>query len=350
MRLFVLPLILGAFVLSGCERSVPPVQDKAPPFVKTVAVTASTEGQLGLSGTVRARVETPLAFQVGGRIAERRVDAGQQVAAGQVLFELDKRDLEQGARAAEADLAAADAALATAVADLARNRQLQEQSFTSAQALERFELARREAQTRRDAAAARLAQARNALGYGRLLAPADGVLIDVTGEPGQVVAPGQAVAMLAQAGERELEVYFPEGAQPPQDGEATLGEDVTLALRLRETAGAVDRQGRTLRARYTVLGPPDALVLGAVLRARFDAPLAEAEGEFVVPLGALNDRGQGPRVWRLRDGRVEAVAVNVVGTDGEAARVRGPLAAGDRVVALGTHLLVEDMAVRELGR
>ncbi|HRK11601.1 MAG TPA: efflux RND transporter periplasmic adaptor subunit, partial [Thauera sp.] len=145
-------------------------------------------------------------------------------------------------------------------------------------------------------------------------------------------------------------VYFPEGAQPPQDGEATLGEDVTLALRLRETAGAVDRQGRTLRARYTVLGPPDALVLGAVLRARFDAPLAEAEGEFVVPLGALNDRGQGPRVWRLRDGRVEAVAVTVVGTDGEAARVRGPLAAGDRVVALGTHLLVEDMAVRELGR
>ena len=49
-------------------------------------------------------------------------------------------------------------------------------------------------------------------------------------------------------------------------------------------------------------------------------------------------------------GRVEAVAVTVVGTDGEAARVRGPLAAGDRVVALGTHLLVEDMAVRELGR
>lgn len=347
MRFLMLSLMLGACALAGCERAAAPQQDRPPPFVKTIAVHTSSEGQLGLSGTVRARVETPLAFQVGGQIAARRVDAGHRVAPGQALFELDRRDLEQGVRAAAADLAAADAALATALADLARNRVLQQQRFTSAQALERFELAQREAQTRRDAAAARLAQARNALGYGQLLAPAAGVLIDVIGERGQVVSAGQMVATLAQDGERELELHFPQGVLPPASGDAVLADGTTLPLRLREIAGAVDPQGRTRRARYTVQAPQEALVLGMVLRARF-AAMAQEAGEFAVPLGALNERGEGPRLWRVEEGRVRAVPVTVLGTDGETARVRGPLAAGDRIVALGTHLLGEGMAVREL--
>ncbi|HQR54492.1 MAG TPA: biotin/lipoyl-binding protein [Burkholderiaceae bacterium] len=66
---------------------------------------------------MRARVEAPLAFQVGGRIVARRADAGQAVGAGQVLFELDPSDLDQAVRAAEADVAAADTAWRTAQAD-----------------------------------------------------------------------------------------------------------------------------------------------------------------------------------------------------------------------------------------
>jgi multidrug efflux pump subunit AcrA (membrane-fusion protein) len=90
-------------------------------------------------------------------------------------------------------------------------------------------------------------------------------------------------------------------------------------------------------------------VLGAVLRARFRA--AETDGgEFVVPLAALNERGEGPRVWRVSEGVVNPVPVSVRSTDGEVARVRGALAEGDTVVALGTHLLVEGMKVRELAR
>ncbi|MNQ23936.1 Multidrug resistance protein MdtA precursor [compost metagenome] len=346
------PLLLAVCVLflTACNDTPEPAATAAlPPFVKTVTVRTGAGTTLGLSGTVRARVESPLAFQVGGRIARRAVDAGQAVRAGQVLFELDTRDLAQSVGAAEADLAAANAALATAESDLARHRQLETQNFVSAQALERAELARREAQTRRDAATARLEQARNALGYGRLQAPAAGVLIDVTGEAGQVVAAGQAVALLAQAEEREIEVYFPEDVTPPEHGEVVADDGANLPLRLRETAGAVDPQGRTRRARYTVLEQPAALVLGAVLRTRFVAQDADAS-DFAVPIGALDERGQGPRVWRLREGRVVPVAVSVLALDGETARIRGPLAAGDRVVALGAHLLSEDMPVRELGQ
>lgn len=338
-------------LLAACSRA--PTPDTAPRdqtrAVRSAVVQAAESRPLGLSGTVRARSEAPLAFQVGGRIISRRVDAGQQVQAGQLLFELDPRDLLQSLRASEAELAAAEATLATIDAELRRARQLHAQQFTSAQALERTELQKQEAQTRRDAVAARAAQARNALEYGALRAPASGVLIEVSGEPGQVVQPGQPVAKLAQAGERELEVYFPAGFEPPAQGEALRSDGRSMALKLREVAGAVDPLGRTRRARYTVDAPADSLVLGAVVRARF-AGLQAAEAELLVPLGAIDERGQGPRVWRIEAERVSPVAVTLLALDDRRARIRGPLQPGDKVVALGVHLLDETMKVRELAQ
>jgi RND family efflux transporter MFP subunit len=342
--------LVGLLALAGCDDPASSQSGPTPPpFVKTVAVAQTAASRLGLSGTVRARVESPLSFQVAGRIASRQVDAGQSVAKGQVLFELDQRDLEQSVSSAQADLAGADAAVATAQADLARQRQMREKRFTSAQELERAELNLRETQTRRDAAAARVAQARNALGYAHLQAPAAGVLIDVTGESGQVVAAGQSVATLAQSGQREIEVWFPDGVTPPELGETVQADGTAVPLKLRETAGAVDPQGRTRRARYTVLGKQDALVLGTVQRARFGGQDGPAT-DFTVPIAAIDERAQGPRVWRFQEGRVAPVPVTVQAVDVESARIRGPLTAGERIVALGTHLLTEGMQVRELQR
>lgn len=342
-------LALVFVVLSGCGGGEEPASGRVAPFVKTAAVAPADTGVVGLSGTVRARYETPVAFQVGGRIAARRVDAGQAVRAGQVLFELDARDLEQASQAAQADAAAAHAALATARADLGRVRQLKDQNFVSAQALERSELAEREARTRVDAARARQAQARNAVGYARLSAPAAGVLVEVSGEPGEVVETGQRVATLAREGEREVEVFFPDAARPPATGELIRADGSPLPLRLREVSGAVDPQSRTWRARYTVSTGGEALALGSVVRAAFALPGGD-EQALRVPIAALDERGGGPRVWQVVDGRAQPVAVEILALDAEAARVRGSLKAGDTVVALGTHLLTPGMAVRELAQ
>lgn len=349
MHMARLSLFLIALSLIGCgEQGQSSAVKSLPPLLKTEAVTASSAGVLGLSGIVRAQVESSLSFQVGGRITARKVDAGQQIRAGEVLFELDKRDLEQSVRAAQALLAAADTALASAEADLARQRQLLAKHFVTAQALEGSELAVREARTRREVAQAHLHQARNAFEYGQLRAPASGVLVDVSGEVGQVVAAGQPVALLAQAGAREVEVHFPEQVSPPAVGEIVQA-DGAITLRLREKAGAVDPLGRTLRARYTITGKANPLLLGAVVRTRFADP-GTTGVEFSVPLAAINERGTGPRVWVFKAGQVHSVAVAVLALDVERAHIRGPLGVGDHIVVLGTHLLSEGMAARELSR
>ena len=343
-------LALVCVAISGCGGGQEPSAGRGEaPFVKTATVAPADASAVGLSGTVRARYETPVAFQVGGRIAARRVDAGQAVRAGQVLFELDARDLGQASQAAQADVAAAEAALATARADLGRVRQLQGQNFVSAQALDRSELAEREARTRLDAARARLAQARNALGYARLGAPTAGVLVEVSGEPGQVVATGQRVATLARAGEREIEVFFPDVARPPASGQLIRADAAPVPLRLREVSGAVDPQSRTWRARYSVSTGGDALALGSVVRAVFATP-GHNDQALSVPIAALDERGEGPRVWQVVDGRTQPVAVEILALDAEVARVRGGLKVGDKVIALGTHLLTPGMAVRELAQ
>jgi RND family efflux transporter MFP subunit len=347
---------LAALGLAGCGQGGGTPSDPQPPWVRTVAVAPVGEAQFGLSGTVRAEVEAPLGFQVPGRIAARLVAAGHVVRAGQPLMRLDERDLLQAEQAATADLAAAEAALATARADLERSRALQQQGFVSTQAVDRAELLLREAVARRDASAARRAQARNALGYAQLTSPAAGVLLDVTGEPGQVVAAGQPVAVLAQGAAREIELFLPETLTPPARGEALLPDGRALPLVLREVAGNVEPLGRTRRARYTVTEGAAALVPGAVVRTRFVVAAPARQGSeatvtaLQVPIGALDERGAGARVWRVADGRVAPVDVKVIGMDGERAQISTALPAGTRVVALGTHLLREGMAVRELPR
>lgn len=343
-------LLSVPLALLGCnDQAAQPQPETKPPFVKTAAVVIAQQRMLGLSGTVRARIESPLAFQVGGRILMRKVDAGQSVAAGQALFQLDTADLEQSVRAAEADLAATEASLAKAQADLERDRKLRKQSYISPQALEHTELAVKESKTRRDATEARLVQARNAKGYAVLNSTADGILIEVNGEPGQVVAAGQAVATLAQAGPREIEVYFPEDMTPPEQGSVLLGDGGRVALKLRETAGSVDALGRTRRARYTLAEDSGNWVLGTVVRTEFAAE-ADLGQLFSVPISALDERGQGVRVWRVQDGAVHALPVQVRSLDDRSARIQAEMKEGEPVVALGTHLLTEGMAVRMLPR
>src|SRR3990167_2011411 len=188
-------LLLGACSEQSAQNAPVPV-----PLVKTVVLAGEIQSpRQGFSGTVRARSEIPIAFEVPGRISQRHVDAGQTVTLGQRLFTLDSRDLEQNRESAQAALNAAEAEREVARADLVRHRHLIGQNTISQQAFERVQLTERAAESRVQVAQAQLQQARIALDHTELRAKSAGVLMDVGGEPGQVVNPGQPLATLADA-------------------------------------------------------------------------------------------------------------------------------------------------------
>ncbi len=214
-------------LLAGCtpRDAAPPAASEPPLRVKTAVVQpAPPNARLRLSGIVRARQEIPLAFQVAGRIVERRADAGLMVSQGEALFVLDEREFRAELRGAEARLRAAEIEAADARTERERVRGLLADRAVSQQDFDRADTLARAAEGRLIAARSAVELAQHAFEYTRLTAPRLGLLLEVTGEVGQFVGPGQVVAVLAAEGDREIEVALPSSvaAQPPAAGRVWL--------------------------------------------------------------------------------------------------------------------------------
>ena len=340
-----LPLLLAACF----ERAQPTVENAVRPVEAVrVVLTADTDSR-AFAGTVRPRREADVAFRAAGRIAERDVDMGSRVTAGQVLARLDPADLALAVRSAEADLASAEAQAVQAGADAQRSRTLRAQGWVSAATDDLKQATARAATERVASARAALALARNRLDYAELRAPADGVITATLADPGTVVSEGQPVMRLAEAGAPEAEIQLPEQALPEAarpGAWVTLWArpDMKLAARLRELAPAADGKLRTYSARYTILDPPAWLALG--MSATLHLPAPDGGEIATLPAAALIDRGRGPMVWEVKDaGRLIAQPVHVRRLQQDHVVVTG-LSEGELVVALGAQKLDPDARVR----
>ena len=109
----------SALLFAACSQ--PPATVAPPKPVRVQAVVlAPAHVQDSFTGAVHARVESDLAFRVGGKVVARRVDVGQRVRAGEVLAELDAADYALGAAAAINQQAAAAVDAEQAASDAAR--------------------------------------------------------------------------------------------------------------------------------------------------------------------------------------------------------------------------------------
>lgn len=346
--------VLALLALAACraETAAPPAAEAPKPVqVAEVRRGAATQGG-AWTGVVKARREADIGFRTGGRMVERLVDTGARVTAGQPLARLDATDLALALRAAEADLAGAEAQAAQAAADAWRSRTLLAAGHVSAAYDDQRVASARSATEKVAAARASLDLARRKLDYAVLTAPSAGVVTAILAEAGQVVPEGQAVLRLADPEERELVVQVPEAAVAGLAG-ATARADfwahpgIALPARLREMAPQAEAALRTYTARFSLAGAPDWVTLGMTGTIR-TAPAAgaAADGVITLPLSALHDRGQGPMVWKLHGDGVEAVPVSVVTLGEVTAQLRAPLADGDRVIALGPQVLDPASRVR----
>jgi RND family efflux transporter MFP subunit len=348
---YALPIVLAA-----CGDKPPADPRTAAPLVETVLVQAAPSTALSFSGIVGARVQSDLGFRVPGKVVQRLVDVGQTVHKGQPLMRIDPVDLGLQARAQAEAVTAARARAHQAGDDETRYRDLVAEGAVSASAYEQLKAAADSARAALSAAEAQYDVARNAAGYALLVADADGVVVDTLAEPGQVVGAGQTVVRLAHAGPREAIVHLPETVRPRIGTQAQAmlygGQGGGLA-RLRQLADAADRVTRTYEAKYVLDGALADAPLGSTVTLRLDgAGGNENTKALQVPAGAVLDAGKGSGVWAVAGdpAKVTWRRVDVVGIGDDTARVRGDLKPGDRVVALGAHLLHEGDKVRDKAR
>lgn len=349
-------LSLGGLAMAGVFMAPAPMgaavgaTDRPAQPVRVSVIRFEAIGQVATyTGTIRPRHEVAMGFRIAGKVVSRAVEAGDRVARGQVLARLDDTDarLEQELAAAEAAAARVDHR--RALAEVERSRRLFAEGHVAQAALDRAESAAAEAASRLDRAARALELADNRLDYTQLVAEADGIVTATPGEAGQVVGAGTPVVAVAQEGAVDVVFALPEtdrGRLAAGVARGVVWGDGggALALRLRDISPDVDPVGRTYRVRMGMEAPASGVDFGRTVTVSVD--MAAEAAAAAVPLAAVLEDGAGPGVWRVRDGRVERVAVEVVSISGEVARIRGPLADGDVVVSLGAHKVDAGRPVR----
>ena len=316
---------------------------QGPKLVQVATAKPSAGALRAFTGVISARVQSNLGFRVPGKVTKRFVDMGQTVRAGEPLMRLDQTDLDLARTAKENAVVAARAAAEQAAADEARYRKLLADGWATQQKYEQAKALRDSSAAQLAAAEAQADVARNEAAYSILRADADGTVIETLAEPGHVVSAGQTVVKLAHAGSREAVVNLPETMRPAIGSQAQARTYAASAAPsravLRQLSDAADPATRTYEARYVLDGEASRAPLGATVTVWVTKD--EAALILEVPIGALYDDGKTTGVWVVDSAStVSRRAVQVRQLSDETVLVSG-IRTGERIVALGAHLLRE---------
>lgn len=346
-------LFAGISLLGGCGHEEINTNAARPALIFKIVQGASMEAEV-FPGEVRSRVEIDMAFRIGGKMVARLVDQGATVKKGQVLARLDPQDVKLVADAARSQVMASEAEYNFAEAELQRFKTLLQKGFISQSAFDAKQNAFDAARARFESAKATAGVNLNQTAYTTLVADIDGVVTNVMGEMGQVVAPGQPILRIANPAQKEVAINVSESrigefrnARDARQFLITLSSQPgkTYLAKVREVGAAADPATRTYPVRVSILNADDTVRLGMTANVAMIG--AGAADELAVPLSAIYQQGEKTGVWMVgADNKLSLKAVTVVKYRENAAIIKGPLQAGDVIVAAGVHKLREGQVVK----
>jgi HlyD family secretion protein len=319
-----------------------------------------------LTGRVRPPSIATLGAAIAGTVRDVRVREGDRVRRGETLVTLDDREARARVQEAEAALIEATASVDSGVEiartevsraerDLERVRamldvgartqqQVEQAEQRVVEARSRLEAALASGQAEGDAPPASVARARAAfeaatvrLTLTRIDAPADGVVLSRSVEPGDVAQPGQPLLEVAVDGPAEL-VVFPDeedlGALSPGApavASADAYPDRTFDARISLIAPMVDSNQGTVEVRLSIQEPPE--YLRAFMTVSVNIEAGRRTDAPVLPNDVVQELGtDSPWVAVVRDGRVERQDVEVGLVGDEWVEITSGVSASDSVV------------------
>lgn len=330
-------LAVGALLLAGVGWGIKHVyfsQAPAPQVITAPVTVEDIEDTVLASGTIQSDKEVSVGAQVSGQIKRLHVELGQKVTQGQLIAEIDSTTQANTLRNAEAQVAllgaqrrAKQALLKQAELSLKRKQELDRLDAGSKADLEDAEAS--VATTTADVAAldAQIRQAsisvdtaRVNLGYTRITAPMDGVVIAVIAEEGRTVNAAQSapsiiklakldqVQIKAQISEADvvrvkpgLPAYFTILGEPLRRFDATL-RAIEPVPEVNQTDTKVTTSTATSTAIYYnglfKVPNPDGK-LRALMSAQVIIVLNNAEKALVIPASALGKRDRKTKAYTV---------------------------------------------------
>ena len=340
-------------LLAACSEKPPVVEDIRPVRAMQIS-SAGAENMVELAGDIQPRYESRLGFRVGGKVIARQVEIGSVVKRGQVLMQIDPRDLQLSQSQANASVNAAASNLSLAKSEYERYRELRQKNFVSQAVLDAKEAAYKSALANHEQSNAALNIATNQNSYANLVADADGVVTALQAEAGQVVAAGTPVVQLARTGEKEARISIPEDqvelVRQVKEMQVRIWANQALVLRgqLRELSPVADPATRTYTAKISIANAPPEVRLGMTATVSF---ITKANKNLIrLPLTALLNEKNQTSLWVIENGVVKSVPVQVGGVMGNEVVIASGVNAGQMIVTAGVNTLRPGQKVKVLGQ
>ncbi len=331
----ILVILVVAAASSACSRRD---ASKNPPPPQKVVVAPVIQRDEALFhewiGTTQGDVTADIRPRVEGYLLRRVYTEGSLVKQGDVLFEIDPRQLEAQLRQAEANLEQAKASLDKAERDVTRDEPLAAQRAISQQELDNARSSRKGAEATVGALQAAVEQTRLNLSWTEVTSPIDGIAGIAPQQVGDLVSPQTVlttvskvdpIRVLYQLSEQEyvemlrdpemrnaeLQLVLADGGVFPKKGRVLLtGREVDVKTGTIAAIGLFPNPGNLLR-------PGQYAKVRAVVKVRRGALLVpqravnEMQGDFQVGVVGPGDTAQIRKVkpaervgsmWIIEDG------------------------------------------------
>jgi membrane fusion protein, multidrug efflux system len=360
----VVPRVLHRSAMAAEEQA----QEQTPARVTVVRAQRSAEASsVVLPGSVEPLQETDVYARANGYVREWFFDIGAHVKKGQVMADLEVPDIDKELKQGEATANQARAQIRQAETqqELARiNNQryaaLGPSGVVTQQEVDQYR-AGYDAQQANVAAAeaahgsavANVQRLRDLKSFGVIVAPFDGVVTARTAEVGQLVTAGTTTGKplfrVAEVDTVRVFVNVPQfyagGIEVGMNAPTTVREipGRAFAGRVARTAHELDVGTRTLLTEVDIPNPDDSLLAGMYGQVSFHVTGQTAL--LLVPATAVLIDARGTRVAVVHDGVLSWRKVDIDGDLGDRIAVSTGLAEGDEVVAAPSDRLAEGMRV-----
>jgi len=336
-----------AIALAGCGKAGfggPQAAPTTPPTplllspedVATVQNSTLASGP-SITGTIQPERRADLRAEVPAMVLKVLKENGDTVKRGDLLATLDSTAIRDALMSAEAAARAADQAHDQATRQFERMKTLRASGMASAQALDDAEGRRNATQSDVEGAKARVVAARQQMQRTEVRAPFDGVVTE------RKVSPGDT----AQVGKELLKVIDPTSMRfealvsAENVGEVKAGQmvrfrvngygDREFAGKVRRVSPAANPTTRQVELLVDFVGESQPKLAGLYAEGRIETG---SHTSLTVPASAVLVEGDKKSVYRLKDAKIQKVALSVSDRDVRTGDyvLKGGLAEGDEVI------------------
>ncbi|GIU33885.1 efflux RND transporter periplasmic adaptor subunit [Shewanella schlegeliana] len=346
-------LILSAAVISGCGDAPAPQQAVLPSVIVNTAHKEMITPKSEFVGRTRASEDVVIKPQIQGQLLKRSYVEGDDISAGDLLFEIDPSTYEAELAQHQAVLKQAKASRDVAVMNWERGRRLLPDGMISAQDMD--ELTSRKLTTAAGVVQAEAAveAAKLQLSYTKVFAPISGRVSQSEVSLGDIITPQTEMANIVQLQPMWVNFQIAEKAlitaqqqfSKAKEKEIKI-EDLVMRLRLPngtmfDEVGHIDFIGNrvdaatgTLPVRATFKNANSLMLPGLFVTLVVESPITE--NALLIPQAAVQEDQQGRFVMVVNEqDEVQKRVVELGERFGVEWRVLSGLEDGDRIVVEG---------------